>query len=115
MSSKMRSRLFWNPCGACLRKSGKKLKSVAQTLETVGVPHHGESQSGLGVPWGEAGHITQRQKQAQTSAINRAESSEGAAPSEGAGPSDASEPAPPVPVSVVPGLQTIVDDSGEQD
>lgn len=93
--------------------SGKQLKTVAQKLETIGVAHTGVSQSGLGVPQSEAGYL--QQNQARASVSNRAESSEGAAATEGAAPSDASEPAPPVPVSVVPGLQTIVDVSGEQD
>lgn len=105
LSPKIRTRLFCDPCQACLRVCGRKLQVVGQRLSSVGVHRLDESHSTSSSQPQHAGPVEQRSRgTASASSTSRGRSE----PSESAGPSETSEPAPPVPISVVPGYRTIL-------
>lgn len=93
--------------GRKLQTIGGKLTTVGERLVTVGVVHLEESQSSSLSESGRVNDAEQHQRQRSGRVSNRAASSERAEPSE------VSEPAPPVPISVVPGCATIISSSEE--
>ena len=116
LSPKIRTRLFCNPCQTCLRMSGRKLQAVGQRLASVGAHRLDESQSTASSSQSQnACPVVGQNAGQQWMHRSRASVSSRAEPSDGAGPSETSEPAPPVPISVVPGYRTRVDVSAREE